>query len=335
MNKAKLSISIIIPYLNAETTLEGCLDSILAINATDFDVILVDNGSQDRSNEIVESYPFQVFYYSSIKSVAAARNFGASKANGDILLFIDSDVIVQPDIVERVRSILLNNPAICGVIGIYSKKTPATGFFSVYKNLENHYAHFSFNKTFISFAGFTGAVKKSVFDELNGFNLRFRGATVEDVEFGYRLSQAGYRIVLDKDLVVTHQKKFTLVKLIKTDLIHRAIPWCVLLLQRKELRANPSICLNNVLSVFIFGLCFAIMFALPIFKQLQDNLAIISISLIIALILLNLSFYKFLFQEKSLLFTISGIFTHQLSYLMKFIGMITGTFVYLKQRIDS
>jgi glycosyltransferase involved in cell wall biosynthesis len=331
----KMFISIIIPYFNVETTLRKCLDSIAAIDDKEFEVILVDNGSQDRSKEIAESYPFQTYNYSSIKSAGAARNFGVSKSKGDILLFIDSDVIVQPDIVKQARSSFLKDPTICGVIGMYSKRTTGTGFFSVYKNLESHYAHFSFDKPFISFAGFTGAVKKSVFDELNGFDLTFRGATVEDVEFGYRLSKAGHRIVLDKNLVVTHQKNFTFGKLIKTELIHRAIPWWVLLLRKKELRPNPSICLNNVLSVFIFGLCCTFVFALPVFRQLQDFFVVISVSLFTALILLNLSFYKFLFQEKSFFFTIFGIFTHQLCYLLKFIGMLTGTFVYLKQRINS
>ncbi|MGD9210586.1 MAG: glycosyltransferase family A protein, partial [Desulfobacteraceae bacterium] len=266
----QLFISIIIPFLNAERTLKTCLDSIAAVNYQDFEVILVDDGSQDHSAEIAMRYPFRYFHNKSNKGAGAARNFGASKAKGDILLFLDADIIVQPDIVSRVRSTFFKDPTVSAVVGMYSKGTTETGFFSVYKNLENHYEHYSFNKPFFSFVAFAGAVRKEVFEDLKGFNEKFRGATVEDVEFGYRLSQAGYKSILDKQLLVIHQKKITFLKFVKSELIHRAIPWWILLLQRRELRLNPSIGINNILSVILFSLCFALIFIAPFFNQLQN-----------------------------------------------------------------
>ncbi len=328
-------ISIIIPMLNAERTLEACLQSINSIVDKNYEVILVDDGSQDSSLEIAARYPFRLLQHLQTKGAAASRNYGASQAKGDILLFLDADIIAQKDIISRVRRRFAEDDRISAMVGSYTKHTTEKGFFSIYKNLEHHFAHHSFDKEFISFVTFAGAVKKSVFEELNGFNSDYEGATVEDVEFGYRISQAGYKIALDKDLMVVHQKRMTFLSFIKVELINRAIPWSVLLFRRKELKFNPSIGISNILSVMIFGLLGLsfILLVLPYINIPKNMVGYTMFALTASLILLNSKFYIFLSKEKPLPFVVSGILTHQLSYLLKLIGIVTGFLIFLKTTI--
>ena len=98
----KPNISIIIPVYNVETYLADCLDSILAQTFESFEVILVDDGSTDGSPAIAQKYADahseQIRYYRKENGgPGLARNFGISKAKGDYLMFVDSDDIVDPE----------------------------------------------------------------------------------------------------------------------------------------------------------------------------------------------------------------------------------------------
>ena len=98
----KPNISIIIPVYNVEAYLADCLDSILAQTFESFEVILVDDGSTDGSPAIAQKYADahseQIRYYRKENDgPGLARNFGVSKAKGDYLMFVDSDDIVDPE----------------------------------------------------------------------------------------------------------------------------------------------------------------------------------------------------------------------------------------------
>jgi glycosyltransferase involved in cell wall biosynthesis len=97
-------ISIIIPVYNVEQYLAQCLDSIISQTYTDFEVILVDDGSFDSSPEICDTYVktdsrVKVIHQKNT-GVSAARNIGISVASGEWIAFIDSDDFVEPDYIE-------------------------------------------------------------------------------------------------------------------------------------------------------------------------------------------------------------------------------------------
>jgi glycosyltransferase involved in cell wall biosynthesis len=93
--KTPPKISIIVPVHNVEVYLEKCVDSILKQAFNDFEVILVDDGSTDRSGEICDSYAKQdervVVFHQNYNGVSAARNVGVQSARGDYIGFVDSD----------------------------------------------------------------------------------------------------------------------------------------------------------------------------------------------------------------------------------------------------
>src|SRR5215831_19722844 len=91
------AVSVVMPVYNAEATLEECLTKLGQSTFEDFEVVVVDDGSTDRTKEILSQFPVRVIPSSGRVGPAAARNLGAQVATGEFLFFIDSDVMVRPD----------------------------------------------------------------------------------------------------------------------------------------------------------------------------------------------------------------------------------------------
>lgn len=96
--------SIIVPVYNAETTLNRCVDSILAQTYRNFELILVDDGSRDRSAEIIDQYasadPRVIAIHKLNGGVSSARNAGLDRATGDYVAFIDADDYVDSNYLD-------------------------------------------------------------------------------------------------------------------------------------------------------------------------------------------------------------------------------------------
>jgi glycosyltransferase involved in cell wall biosynthesis len=105
-NLGKVRFSVIIPALNEEMFLPHLLDSLTDQTVKDFEVIVVDGSSKDRTVEITKSYKNQIPELSAIVSPKAClplqRNLGAKKAQGEWLVFIDADTVLMPYFFERV-----------------------------------------------------------------------------------------------------------------------------------------------------------------------------------------------------------------------------------------
>jgi GT2 family glycosyltransferase len=158
-------------------------------------------------------------------SAARARNAGAQKSTGQILFFIDADVEIPPDAIERVVGIFHANPDVQALFGSYNDHPAAPDYFSQYRNLFHHYVHQHALAEARTFWGGCGAIRREAFVRGGGFPERYRGASIEDVELGLRLSKAGERICLVKALQVKHLKKWTMGSILYTDIFQRAVPW--------------------------------------------------------------------------------------------------------------
>lgn len=97
-------VSVIIPVYNAEKTIEKCLDSILDQTSPVFEIIVVDDGSKDDSENIIkkcqEKSNIIRYYYKENTGVADTRNYGIGKAQGDYILFVDSDDYIENNLIE-------------------------------------------------------------------------------------------------------------------------------------------------------------------------------------------------------------------------------------------
>ena len=164
---------------------------------------------------------------------AAARNAGAASAGGEVIVFVDADVVVHPGALSRIRSAFANDGALIAMFGSYDDSPEAPGAVSGFRNLLHHHVHQSAAGPAATFWAGLGAIRRDAFVAAGGFDAeRFSAPSIEDVELGMRLTRAGARVVLDPELQGKHLKQWTLASMIHTDLVHRGIPWLELVLRR-------------------------------------------------------------------------------------------------------
>ena len=98
-----VKVSVIVPVYNVEKFINRCVDSILSQTFKDFELILINDGSKDKSLEIIEKYRVDKrvrIFTQKNQGPAVARNFGISVAKGSYIMFIDSDDYIDPDYIE-------------------------------------------------------------------------------------------------------------------------------------------------------------------------------------------------------------------------------------------
>jgi GT2 family glycosyltransferase len=227
-----VNISVIVPVFNGGPQLSKCLEALVASRTRDVEIIVVDDASTDDSTAMATAMGLSVVHLARNSGPAAARNAGALVAQGDILFFVDADVVVAPDAIDRVAPIFADRPDVAAVFGSYDDHPAGAGLVSQYRNLLHHFVHQHANVEASTFWAGCGAIRRSIFMSLNGFDAeRFRYPSIEDIELGVRMRRAGFRILVDKGLQGTHLKRWTLRSVVKTDIIRRAIPWTRLILE--------------------------------------------------------------------------------------------------------
>ena len=305
-------ISVIVPVYNGAHYLDRCLDAILATTYPDYELILVDDASTDRSGEIGRHKGVTVIRLPRQGGPAAARNAGARCARGDILLFIDADVVVQSTTLERVAANFFQHPWIAAVFGSYDDSPAATNFLSQYKNLCHHFVHQHACAEASTFWAGCGAILRSVFLEVDGFNeLRYAKPSIEDIELGYRLHAQGYRIRLDKEMQVKHLKTWRLGSLFRADIFYRAVPWSKLILESHHLINDLNLRTADRVSAVLAGSAVLTLALTPFKPWLLYLLPL----LLITLLLLSRPLYSFFLRRVGLQFALLAFPVQVLYYL--------------------
>lgn len=234
---ADLRLSVIVPVHNAHDTLADCLAALGRSSRTPNQVIVVDDGSTDDSLEIARAWGATLITspLARPRGAAWARNRGAEQANGEVLVFIDADVVVHADTLERMAIEFTREPTLSALFGSYDAEPHCTDIPSRFKNLLHHYVHQHGKRAASSFWTGCGAVKRAAFAALGGFDERYARPSIEDIELGVRLSQAGCEIRLCPEIQATHLKHWTLLNLWHTDIFARAVPWTRLVLREAHL----------------------------------------------------------------------------------------------------
>jgi len=314
-------ISVIIPAYNSTKFIALCLEALGKSTYKSYEVILVDDGSTDDTAQIARDMGCRVFVMDNQAGPAVARNYGSEQANGEIVLFIDSDVLVKSNTLELVATTFSDNPDIAALFGSYDDTPSDTNFLSQYRNLLHHYVHQNSNPDSATFWAGCGAVRKKIFLELNGYDYKkFAEPSIEDIELGYRMREKGYKIRLDKDLQVTHLKHWGWYSMIKTDIFNRAVPWSRLILQTKSLPEDLNLRISDRVSTALVGvllICLFFLFLglLNLYSPLSSGLLfLISAIIIISLIFLNRDLYGFFLAKRGVKFTLLVIPLHFLYY---------------------
>jgi glycosyltransferase involved in cell wall biosynthesis len=307
------AISVVVPAFNAAAYLRQCLEAIFASKAPAYECILVDDGSTDDSASVAQQFGARVVHVNDgPMGPAHARNQGAKIARGTILFFVDADIVLAPGALKRVSDTFRDHPNRVAVFGSYDARPAAPGVISQYRNLLHHFVHQNGNTDASTFWAGCGAIRRSVFEEVGGFDEKqFARPAIEDIELGYRLRSAGHRILLDKGLQGTHLKHWSLCSMLRTDIMCRAIPWSRLIQQAPKATADLNLQPAQKASVALVGLA-CVFLALAVAWPQALALALLAIA---GVIFLNLDLYAFFRRRRGILFAAACLPLHMLYYL--------------------
>jgi glycosyltransferase involved in cell wall biosynthesis len=235
---------VIVPAFNAAHYLEVSLPPLIALRNSGqiAEVIVADDCSTDPASVAsAERHGAAVLRMAKNGGPGAARNFAAKHAVGDILWFVDADVVAHED-GARILKDAFADDRVAAVFGSYDSNPPARNFASQYKNLVHRFYHQRGKEDSDTFWSGCGAVRKQTFLELGGFDgQRYGRPSIEDIEFGFRLRAAGWSIRLAHALLGTHLKRWTLWEVIRTDIFQRAVPWSNLILSGRGLNNDLNV----------------------------------------------------------------------------------------------
>jgi len=256
---APLTVSVVMPAFNAAQHLTLSLPPLLTLlqRGLVLELLVVDDGSTDGTAALAAGMGATVLPSGGRTGPAAARNVAARQARGDLLWFVDADVVVHGGTAERLLR-RFEDPALAAVFGSYCDAPPEQSFFSQYKNLLHHFHHQRNAGASSSFWSGCGAVRRIEFLAVGGFDARqFPRPSIEDVELGHRMQRAGLRIDLDPALFCTHLKHWSLAQLVMVDIRARALPWCRLILAgrapARELNVAPAERRSALLALGLLG----------------------------------------------------------------------------------
>jgi GT2 family glycosyltransferase len=210
---------------NCADVIGPCLSALEHSDHDCFEVIAVDDASTDRTVEEASRHRCRVVRMEQNRGSSGARNRGVCEARGDTFVFVDSDVVVGSDTLRRLEWAIERN-ASDAVVGIYTPQHVHPERASRYKNLWIRWsylqcAHERINWFFTACA----AISRTAFLAVGGFDERLRSeGALDDIEFGHRLAAQGGEIFLDKNLQVSHLKRFRIRSLLRND-FRRASSW--------------------------------------------------------------------------------------------------------------
>jgi len=237
-----MRLSVIVPVHNGGEDLQRCLQGLAVSTRPPDEIIVVDDGSTDDSAAHAAALAARVVATTAgPRGPAYARNRGAEAATGDVLVFVDADVVVHADTLARIEAVLLGEPEVAALFGSYDDDPPARSAASLYKNLLHHHVHQHGEREAGTFWAGCGAVRRAVFLAAGGFDESYSRPSIEDIELGVRLRQAGHRIRLCPEVQATHLKRWTLASLWRTDIFARAVPWTRLILRQGRLSSDLNL----------------------------------------------------------------------------------------------
>jgi GT2 family glycosyltransferase len=289
-------LSVVVPATDRPSTLARCTAALAASDDPPDEVIVVDGPPR--------------------LSAAGARNLGAARASGDVLVFVDADVEVHRDALTRVRAAFAAHPDLTAVYGSYDDTPGDRGTVSAFRNLLHHHVHQAGGGTAETFWTGLGAVRRSAFLATGGFDEdRYPHPSIEDIDLGHRLTAAGARVVLDPSIQGTHLKAWTLRSMLWTDFARRGVPWVALQLRNRRVSTALNCGWRHRLSAAscALGTVFAVL-----------GLPLLAVAAVGALLGLNHGFYALLARQLGPVQALAGVALHGAHHLVSVVAVPVG-----------
>ncbi len=199
-------ISVVVSFHNAARTLEDCCETLLELNYPDYEVILVNDGSTDRSAEIIERYPFQIVTSDTNRGISAGRNAGLRAATGEIIAYIDADARADPDwLMYLARTYEEQDVAGVGGPNPVPPEDPWVAQ-CVYRSPGGPTQVMLTDDTAEHIPGCNMSFRRAALEDIGGFDEQFTTAA-DDVDVCWRLIDRGYRLGFNPSALVWHHRR--------------------------------------------------------------------------------------------------------------------------------
>jgi len=325
MNKiSQPKVSVIIPTYNSQSVIEECLNSILNQDYPVLEVIVVDDGSPDETLIKISKYPIKSVVNPGNYGAAHSRNIGVKNMDleSEIIIFIDSDIRVPATAVSSAVKAILEKSEILAVGGIYSQNSENFDFITDFKNMDLAYRASIYTSHVKYLGSFFLAIKKSTFLEAGGFSTDFPGSSVEDVEFGYRVTRGKNLMFINKNILLDHLKNFTLYTMLKTD-FQRVINLIKIIKKSQgKYKAGEHAPLPYIINLFLPALIL-----LAVIAEIKFKLKWLTLYLVLFFIINNYRFLIFLFKKRGIIFSTKSIGILFIEYIVVEIAILASFFI--------
>jgi len=301
---ASLAIAAVVPASDGPATLERCLAAL-------------GDGRRRPDETVVGREPAG-------RGPAAARNAGAARCRGDLLVFVDADVEVHADALARIERRFAAEPDLAALFGSYDDDPAAPGLVSRFRNLLHHHVHTASAGEAETFWAGLGAVRREAFEAVGGFDEdRFPRPSVEDIDLGLRLRAAGRAVRLDPAVRGRHLKAWSLGSMVRTDFAGRGVPWVGLLLRHRRGGGALNLGWRHRAS----ALAATAGAAATLARRPRLGLAAL-----LALLLLNRELYALLARRGGARLLLAGVALHVVHQLTAIAAVPVGLAVHLRDR---
>ena len=202
-------VSVIVCSYNGGPTLASCLDSLGKLNYPEYEVLLVDDGSTDDTSYIAAQFPWVRYIHQSNQGLSHARNTGAATAKGEVFAYTDSDCMVDPDWLYYLIGTLVSGDY-AGVGGPNVTPPAKNWIQACVAAAPGGPSHVLLTDVVAEhIPGCNMAFYRWAFEGVGGFDTEYRKAG-DDVDFCWRIQQAGWVISFSPTAIVWHHRRFTL-----------------------------------------------------------------------------------------------------------------------------
>jgi GT2 family glycosyltransferase len=294
-----LTLSVVVPATNRPPTVQRCLDAIRAADDGPDELVVV-----DRPGSL---------------SAGGARNLGARMATGEVVVFVDADVVVHPDAFTRIRAAFADRPGLTAVFGSYDDRPEAGRTVSAFRNLLHHHVHHAGAGPARTFWTGLGAVRRADFLRAGGFDeARYPHPSIEDVELGDRLAAAGAQLELDPAIQGTHLKRWTLPSMVWTDFARRGVPWVALQLRNRRVSSHLNLGWRHRVTALTW---------IAIVASVVGGSLLVTAAAAALVVGLNHAFYRLLARQLGPVPALAGVALHGLHHLVSVAAVPAGIVV--------
>ena len=303
-------ISVVIPNYNNAATIGKCLEAAFASQYGNYEVIVVDDRSDDNSVEIIRKYPCKLICLERHSGTSRARNAGAQNSSGEIIFFTDADCLLQPETLSIVNQTLsgTDNNIVLG--GTYTRVPYDRDFFSAFQSAFVNYSETK-NATPDYIAAHALIIHSKTFRKSGGFPEDFM-PILEDVEFTHRLRRAGCRLVMNPEIQVRHIFNFTLTRSL-FNAYRKSTYWCTYSFGNRDIltdSGSASLELKtNVASLFLS------LFIIALWVLTERSALLYSIPVIFFInVMVNRKQIKLFYETKGFLFAVFAMCYYMFLY---------------------